>query len=77
MQASGANNSLLFAPFLTGVYMRLFELFEAKTDKKKVSATTPRNFVAKNMIQTGSGPMKDKSKVIPRKEKHKGKTDHN
>ena len=55
--------------------MRLFELFEAKA-KKKPAAPAPRNFVAKNMIQTGAGPMKDKSKVIPRKEKHKGKIDH-
>ena len=55
--------------------MRLFELFEAKTDKKP-SSPAPRNFVAKNMIQTGAGPMKDKSKVIPRKEKHKGKVDY-
>ena len=74
MQASGANNSLLFALF-NGATMRLFELFEAKTDKKP-SSPAPRNFVAKNMIQTGAGPMKDKSKVIPRKEKHKGKVDH-
>lgn len=58
--------------------MRLFELFEAKTDKtaKVPSSPAPRNFVAKNMIQTGAGPMKDKSKVIPRKEKHKGKVDY-
>ncbi len=56
--------------------MLLCELFEAKTNKKKVTAPAPRNFVAKNMIQTGAGPMKDKSKVIPRKEKHKGKADH-
>ena len=75
MQASGANNSLLFAPLLLEQAMRLFELFEAKA-KKKPAAPAPRNFVAKNMIQTGAGPMKDKSKVIPRKEKHKGKIDH-
>lgn len=57
--------------------MRLYELFESTPAKKVVvKPSQPRNFVAKNMIQTGSGPMKDKSKVIPRKEKYKGRVDH-
>lgn len=47
--------------------MRLFELFEAKT-KKKVPATTPRNFVAKNAPKTGAGSHTDKK--FTRKEKH-------
>ncbi len=49
--------------------MRLFELFEAKQDKKKVPATTPRNFVAKNSKTSGAGPHSDKKHS--RKEKHK------
>jgi hypothetical protein len=49
--------------------MRLFELFEAKTDKKKVPATTPRNFVAKNAKTSGAGSHTDKK--YNRKEKHK------
>jgi hypothetical protein len=68
-QASGANNSLLFAPLFYGAAMRLFELFEAKTDKKKVPATTPRNFVAKNAKTSGAGSHSDKK--FNRKEKHK------
>ena len=49
----------------------LFELFEAKTDKKKVPATTPRNFVAKNAPTTGAGAHKNKKKqMFTRKEKH-------
>jgi hypothetical protein len=48
--------------------MRLFELFEAKTDKKKVPATIPRNFVAKNAPTSGAGSHTEKK--FTRKEKH-------
>ena len=36
-----------------------------------IPAEKPRNFVAKNAKMGGAGKMKDKSKTIPRKEKHK------
>lgn len=50
--------------------MRLFELFEAKTDKKKtVPAATPRNFVAKYAKTSGAGAHQPKKHN--RKEKHK------
>ena len=39
--------------------------------QRRVDAPTPRNFVAKNAKMGGAGKMKDKSKTIPRKEKHK------
>jgi len=39
---------------------------EAKKEEPK-----PRNFVAKNAKMSGAGKMKDKSKTIPRHEKHK------
>ena len=41
-----------------------------ESDKKK-DAPKPRNFVAKNAKMGGAGKMQDKSKTIPRKEKHK------
>jgi len=45
-------------------------LSEAKTDKKKVPATTPRNFVAKAVTRkTGGGPHSENK--FTRKEKHK------
>jgi hypothetical protein len=68
MQASGANNSLLFAPLLLEQAMRLFELFEAKA-KKKPAAPAPRNFVAKHAKTSGAGSHSDKK--YNRKEKHK------
>lgn len=55
--------------------MRLFELFEAKTDKKKVPATTPRNFVAKNAKTSGAGHHRDKKRDANLgKTKHKNKS---
>jgi hypothetical protein len=48
--------------------MRLFEIFESKTDKKK-KMPPPRNFVAKNAPTTGAGSHTDKK--YSRKEKHK------
>jgi hypothetical protein len=50
--------------------MRISELLnESKTDK--TAPSKPRNFVAKNAKGGGAGAHKDKSKTIPRKEKHK------
>ena len=50
--------------------MRLFELFEAKPAPKKVPATTPRNFVAKNAQTSGAGRHgKDKKKIAAKDEK--------
>jgi hypothetical protein len=46
-------------------------LIAQEADKKTVPASTPRNFVAKNAKTAGAGAHKDKSKTIPRKEKHK------
>ncbi len=52
--------------------MRLFELFEAKTEKKMtVKSPPPRNFVAKNAKTSGAGSHADKK--FNRKEKHKNK----
>jgi len=49
--------------------MRISELLnESKTDKTPPSK--PRNFVAKNAKGSGAGAHKDKTKTIPRKEKH-------
>jgi hypothetical protein len=53
--------------------MRLFELFEAKTNKK-VEPSKPRNFTAKAVTRkTGSGPHSDNK--FTRKEKHKKPVD--
>ena len=50
--------------------MRISELLnESKTTK--IPSSKPRNFVAKNAKGSGAGEHKDKSKTIPRKEKHK------
>ena len=52
--------------------MKIRELFEAKT--KKVEAPKPRNFVAKNAIQSGAGAHKDKKKAQKQGDvKHKNK----
>ena len=42
-------------------------------ESKTVKTEKPRNFVAKNAKMGGAGKMQDKSKTIPRKEKHKQK----
>jgi len=53
--------------------MRLFELFEAKTEKKLVvKSPPPRNFVAKNAKTSGAGAHEPKK--YNRKEKHKSNT---
>ena len=46
-------------------------IFAQEGSKDKVDASKPRNFVAKNAKMGGAGKMKDKSKTIPRHEKHK------
>lgn len=43
----------------------------AQEANKKKETDKPRNFVAKNAKMGGAGKMQDKSKIIPRKEKHK------
>jgi len=40
-------------------------------ESKKDETSKPRNFVAKNAKMGGAGKMKDKSKTLPRHEKHK------
>lgn len=65
----GGSDSLPFPSFFIGDAMRLFELFEAKTEKKTVKAPPPRNFVAKNAQKSGAGSHSDKK--YNRKEKHK------
>ena len=54
---------------LGGVQRRTSDTIFAQEEKKE--APKPRNFVAKNAKMGGAGKMKDKAKVIPRKEKHK------
>jgi len=52
--------------------MKIRELLEAKT--KKAEAPKPRNFVAKNAINTGAGAHKDKKKAAKQGDaKHKNK----
>ena len=54
---------------LGGVQRRTSDTIFAQ--EEKTEAPKPRNFVAKNAKMGGAGKMKDKAKVIPRKEKHK------
>ena len=52
--------------------MKISELLEGKT--KKAEAPKPRNFVAKNAINTGAGAHKDKKKAMKQGDvKHKAK----
>lgn len=68
MQGRFATASVL----LSGVGMRLCELFETKPAKKLVVKTPPpRNFVAKNAKTSGAGS--HTSSKFTRKEKHKDK----
>jgi len=46
-------------------------LMVTREGNKKIEPPKPRNFVAKNAKTAGAGAHKDKSKTIPRKEKHK------
>ena len=55
---------------LGGVQRRPTDTIFAQ-EAKKDEAPKPRNFVAKNAKMGGAGKMKDKSKTIPRHEKHK------
>lgn len=52
--------------------MRIIEILK-ESDSMKTPPSKPRNFVAKNAKGGGAGQHKDKSKTIPRKEKHKNK----
>lgn len=56
---------------LGGVRRRAGDNLLAQEAGDKKEASKPRNFVAKNAKMGGAGKMKDKSKTIPRKEKHK------
>ena len=54
--------------------MRLFELFEAKADKKILDKSPPRDYYAKAVTRkTGAGP--HTTKKYSRKEKHKKDSD--
>jgi len=55
---------------LGGVHRRGDNLLAQEADKKP-EPPKPRNFVAKNAKMGGAGKMTDKSKTIPRHEKHK------
>jgi hypothetical protein len=55
---------------LGGVRKRDDSILAQEAGKEK-DAPKPRNFVAKNAKMGGAGKMQDKSKTIPRKEKHK------
>ena len=65
--SSGGNASVSTA--LGGVQRRPTDSIFAQEAKKE--EPKPRNFVAKNAKMGGAGKMKDKSKTIPRHEKHK------
>jgi hypothetical protein len=66
--SSGSGASVSTA--LGGVQRRPTDSIFAQ-EAKKDEAPKPRNFVAKNAKMGGAGKMKDKSKTIPRHEKHK------
>lgn len=53
--------------------MRLFELFEAKTNKKVVKSPPPRNFVAKNAHISGRTAGPHTKQGYNRKVKHSKK----
>jgi hypothetical protein len=66
--SSGSGASVSTA--LGGVQRRPTDSIFAQ-EAKKDEAPKPRNFVAKNAKMGGAGKMKDKSKTLPRHEKHK------
>jgi hypothetical protein len=66
--SSGSGASVSTA--LGGVQRRPTDSIFAQ-EAKKDETPKPRNFVAKNAKMGGAGKMKDKSKTIPRHEKHK------
>lgn len=55
----------------SGTRKRGDNLIAQEADKNTIPSSTPRNFVAKNAKSSGAGAHKDKTKTIPRKEKHK------
>jgi hypothetical protein len=67
--ATGAG-SIATASGSVGKVQKRGNILAQEADKKK-EAPKPRNFVAKNAKMGGAGKMQDKSKTIPRKEKHK------
>ena len=67
--SSGSDASISMP--MGGTRRRGDNLIAQEADKNTVPASTPRNFVAKNAKSSGAGAHKDKSKTIPRKEKHK------
>jgi hypothetical protein len=66
--SSGSGASVSTA--LGGVQRRPTDSIFAQ-EAKKDESPKPRNFVAKNAKMGGAGKMKDKSKTLPRHEKHK------
>ena len=71
MTASATGSgSVATAPSSLGKVQKRGNLLAQEAGKEK-EAPKPRNFVAKNAKMGGAGKMKDKSKTIPRHEKHK------
>jgi hypothetical protein len=68
--ATVTTGSVATAPGSLGKVQKRGNILAQEADKKK-DAPKPRNFVAKNAKMGGAGKMQDKSKTIPRKEKHK------
>jgi hypothetical protein len=68
--ATVTTGSVATAPSSLGKVQKRGNILAQEADKKK-DAPKPRNFVAKNAKMGGAGKMQDKSKTIPRKEKHK------
>ena len=61
-------------PSQAPVYVQANQQLEENKMKKKQEAPKPRNFVAKNAIQSGAGAHKDKKKASKQgDEKHKGR----
>jgi len=68
--ATVTTGSVATAPSSLGKVQKRGNLLAQEAGKEK-EAPKPRNFVAKNAKMGGAGKMKDKSKTIPRHEKHK------
>ena len=68
--ATVTTGSVATAPSSLGKVQKRGNILAQEAGKEK-EAPKPRNFVAKNAKMGGAGKMQDKSKTIPRKEKHK------
>ncbi len=68
--ATVTTGSVATAPSSLGKVQKRGNILAQEAGKEK-EAPKPRNFVAKNAKMGGAGKMKDKSKTIPRHEKHK------